>query len=146
MPVDTELKVVSRDPPVVLDAAFVERLQGLVSAARNRAPEVAERLLQEIERANVVPSDEVPPNVVNIGSAVTFRDDTSGREQTVVLVLPQDADIAERRISVLTPIGAALIGLAEGASIDWETRDGEVRQLTVIRVAPAAEGNAGTES
>jgi regulator of nucleoside diphosphate kinase len=51
-------------------------------------------------------------------------------------VFPSDADIAERRVSVLTPIGAALIGLARGASISWETRTGQRRELTVIAVSP----------
>jgi regulator of nucleoside diphosphate kinase len=80
----------------------------------------------------------MPSHVVNVGSEVTFRDNTTGRVQTVILVLPKEANIAERRVSVLTPIGAALIGLAEGASIDWSTRDGEARLLTVLQVTAAA--------
>lgn len=131
-------QTISRDPPIVVDAAYVERLRGLAIAAMERTPEVGERLLQEIERAEVLPSADMPANVVNLGSEVTFRDNTAGRVQTVVLVLPKDANIAERRVSVLTPIGAALIGLAEGASIGWETRDGESRELTVLQVAPVA--------
>jgi regulator of nucleoside diphosphate kinase len=127
----------TENPPVVLDAAYVARLQTLASSAMNVAPDVADRLLNEIDRATVLPSGDVPSHVVNIGSEVTFRDNDAGRVQTVILVLPQHADIAQRRVSVLTPIGAALIGLAEGASIDWETRDGETRQLTVLRVVPS---------
>lgn len=129
------------DPPVVLDAAYVERLQALGAAAMARSPEVADRLLHEIERATVLASADMPPKVVNIGSEVTFRDQESGREQTVVLVLPPAADIAQRRVSVVTPIGAALIGIAEGASIDWETRSGETRRLTVTRVVAERIGD-----
>jgi regulator of nucleoside diphosphate kinase len=125
-----------QDPPVVLDQAYVDRLQGLAAAARRNAPDVAERLQDEIDRAAVVASDDLPRDVVTFGSRVAFRDDASGKVQTVVLVLPQDADIARRRVSVLTPIGAALIGLATGASITWTTRDGETRQLTVLEVSP----------
>jgi regulator of nucleoside diphosphate kinase len=68
--------------------------------------------------------------------------------QTVTLVLPGEADIAERKVSVLTPIGAALIGLAQGASIDWETRDGESRELTVLQVATPrrVRGEDGTRT
>src|SRR5690606_40151451 len=95
--------------------------------------------IYEIDRADIRPSGKVPPKVVNIGSLVTFRDEASGKEQTVTLVLPQEADIAQQRVSVLTPIGAALIGLAEGASITWETRNGETRRLKITKVqAPSA--------
>ncbi len=132
----TATQTISRDPPVIIDARYVERLRGLASAAMNRTPEVGDRLLQEIERAKVLPSAKMPPNVVNLGSEVTFRDNMSGRVQTVILVMPKDANIAERRVSVLTPVGAALIGLAEGASIDWVTRDGASRELTVLKVEP----------
>jgi regulator of nucleoside diphosphate kinase len=135
MSLEHEARHGAGEPRVILDEAYVDRLQGLASAAARRSPEVAERLLHEIDRATVLPSQKVPSNVVNIGSTVTFRDDVSGREQTVTLVLPADADIDQRRVSVVTPIGAALIGLEEGAHIDWETRDGERRQLTVLKVA-----------
>lgn len=122
------------EPPVVLDAAYSDRLQGLAFASAGRIPEVADRLLHEIDRATVLPTGSVPDNVVNIGSTVTFHHDGASRVQTVMLVMPQDADIARNRISVLTPIGAALIGLAEGASITWRTRAGELRHLKVIAV------------
>lgn len=141
MPLNENLNTIVREPPVILDAAWIERLHGLASAAMQRSPDVADRLLQEIDRATVLPSGEVPATVVNIGSRVTFRDETTGREQTVTLVLPENADIAERRASVLTPIGAALIGLSEGSSITWEGRDGETRRLTVSRVR-APDGDA----
>jgi regulator of nucleoside diphosphate kinase len=139
----------SRDAPIVIDAEYVDRLRGLALAAMNRDPEVGDRLLQEIERAEVLPSADMPAHIVNVGSEVTFRDNTTGRVQTVTLVLPREADIAERKVSVLTPVGAALIGLARGASIDWETRDGESRELTVLKVRaarPAADGDNRTAS
>ena len=138
-----EFVTASADPPVVLDATFVGSLHSLALAAMARSPDVADRLLTELERATVLPSSDVPPTVVNIGSEVTFRDEATGREQTVILVLPTEADISERRVSVVTPIGAALIGLAEGASIGWETRDGESRRLTIVRVIPPSGGSNG---
>lgn len=131
-------QTISRDPPIIIDAEYFDRLRGLALAAMNRNPEVGERLLQEIERAEVLPSAAMPSHVVNVGSEVTFRDNTTGRVQTVIIVMPKEANIAERRVSVLTPIGAALIGLAQGASIDWSTRDGESRELTVLQVTAAA--------
>lgn len=134
---DPNVQTISTDPPLVIDAEYVERLRGLALAAMARNPEVGDRLLHEVERAEVLPSAEMPPHIVNIGSEVTFRDNTTGRVQRIILVLPKDANIAERRVSVLTPIGAALIGLKQGASIDWMTRNGERRELTVSEVAPA---------
>lgn len=129
-----------RLPPVTLDAAWLEQFHGLATAAMNRNPEVAERLMAEIERATIVASAEVPPSVVTIGSEVTFRDEATRATQRVTVVMPLEADIARRRVSILTPIGAALIGLDEGACIDWETLSGEVRRLTVLKVErPATE-------
>jgi regulator of nucleoside diphosphate kinase len=69
-----------------------------------------------------------------MGCEVEFRDDTTGKVQTVTLVYPEDADISQGKISVLTPIGAALIGVRVGHSITWETRTGEMRRLTVLQV------------
>ena len=69
-----------------------------------------------------------------MGSEVVYRDDTTGRIQTVTLVYPNEADIAKGRVSVLTPIGTALIGLASGNSINWRTRPGDMKRLTVLQV------------
>lgn len=140
MPITDQMSTLRKEPPVLLDAAYAERLHGLASTLLQRAPDVAERLLHEIERADVLPSSELPADVVNIGSDVTFRDEATGRTQTVTLVFPPDADIAAGRVSVLTPIGAALIGLAAGASISWETRTGEERILIVTQVNAATSG------
>lgn len=126
------------EPPIVLDAAHSERLEALAAAAmRGAAADLGDRLMAEVARATVLPSGEMPADVVNIGSEVRFRDEVTGREQSVTVVLPEGADISRGRVSVLTPIGAALIGLAVGASIGWETRDGEERRLTVLAVERA---------
>jgi regulator of nucleoside diphosphate kinase len=123
-----------QEPPIVLDAAYSEQLEALAAGVMRGAPELGERLMREVARATVLPSDEMPADVVNIGSGVTFRDDMTGREQRVTLVLPPDADIGRGRVSVLTPIGAALIGLSVGQSIEWETVSGGRRSLTVLAV------------
>jgi regulator of nucleoside diphosphate kinase len=69
-----------------------------------------------------------------MGSRVRFRDDVTGQERTLTLAYPEDADISSGRISVLTPVGAALIGLSVGQSIEWETASGGLRSLTVLEV------------
>jgi regulator of nucleoside diphosphate kinase len=128
----------TRRPPVIIDETLVERLESLASAAMARAPDLADRLLDELSRARLVPPAKLPERVVTLGNRVTWRDETTGEERTATLVLPEEADIDRGRVSVLTPIGVALIGLSEGAQFHWETRDGETRPLTVTRVGPAA--------
>lgn len=96
-------------------------------------PSVASVLAEELERAHVL-ADGPSGHSICMGSEVEFRDDTTGKVQTATLVYPGDADISLGRISVLTPVGTALIGLGAGDSITWETRTGELRQLTVLRI------------
>lgn len=132
-----------QEPPLVIDESILSTLEDLAQSAAGRMPDLATRLLHEIGRANVLPSGKMPPDVVNIGSHVAFRDETTGKEQEVVLVLPAQADIAYGRISVLTPIGVALLGLRKGASISWDTRGGETRRLTVLSVTPPRDDDGG---
>ena len=121
-------------PAIMVSAADYDRLASLADAAEERAPDVASVLRTEIERAQVVPADAVPVNVVQMGSTVEFHPD-SGQQRRVTLVYPGEADFAQGRISILTPIGAALIGLSPGQSIAWTARDGRQRRLTVLSVA-----------
>jgi regulator of nucleoside diphosphate kinase len=123
---------------ITLDAAQADQLEALAAGALRRSPALADKLLGEIARARIVETERLPRDVVALGREVTYRDETTGRAQTVTLVLPQHADIAQGRASILTPIGVALIGLREGSSFSWETRDGQTRRLTVVRVSRAA--------
>jgi len=126
-----------RVPPTLHIAAEEhERLIGLAQAHLKRFPEAAERLLAEADRAVVLPADRLPRGVVTMGSYVEFRDEESGDVRCVQLVYPGEADIAQGRISVMTLIGAALIGLSAGQSITWPKRRGEHRRLTVLRASP----------
>jgi regulator of nucleoside diphosphate kinase len=121
-------------PSVTIDRTSHERLLALGMAMLNRRPDIADPLLEEIDRAEVVPDSAMPADVVGMGSLVTFRDDNSGRVQRVRLVYPNEADIAAEKISVLTPIGTALIGLSRGQTMFWTARDGARRSLTVLEV------------
>ena len=97
-------------------------------------PDLADELADEIGRAHVLAKGKHPQHIVCMNSEVEFRDDTTGKVQKVTLVYPEEADISQRKVSVLTPVGTALIGLRNGHSITWETPNGEVRQLTVLSV------------
>ncbi|SCY79531.1 nucleoside diphosphate kinase regulator [Microvirga guangxiensis] len=126
-------------PRITLTAMDHEKLSALADAASHTMPEIAAELADELDRAHVLPKGKHSVDTVCMGREVEFRDDVSGRVQTVTLVYPNEADIAKGRISVLTPIGTALIGLPVGKSIDWTTRNGDTKRLTVIQVRePAA--------
>src|SRR5690606_5271222 len=114
-------------------------LSRLAEAGADRMPEVSDYLFAELDRARVLKGSKIPDNLVVMGSKVTFRDASRGRDEEVTLVWPEHADIGKRRISVMTPIGAALIGLTEGQSITWPSRSGETHLLEVLRVEPPAE-------
>lgn len=120
-------------PQITLGAADFSRLDQLASAAEYKLPEVASYLGQELERARVVPTREVAADVVTMGARVVFVDDQDERHD-VTLVYPEEADMENGRLSVLTPVGAALIGLKVGQSIQWRTRSDEERTLEVLAV------------
>lgn len=120
-------------PPITLTRADRERLVRLVNASQDRFPDTADYLAREIERARIV-TPQRSGSFVTMGSTVEFRDDVTGHARRVILVYPDQADVSAGKISVLTPIGAALIGLSQGQSIEWRTRGGETRSLTVLSV------------
>ena len=123
-------------PQIIVSNADYERLTDLATASLERLPEVANELLSEMDRAKVVQDGSVPDNVVRMGSTVTFTSD-DGHTRTLKLVYPADESLDEHRISVMTPVGAALIGLSEGQSISWTARDGKHHRLTVTKVKAA---------
>lgn len=123
-------------PPITLSGIDCERLDRLAQAAAATSPRAAEFLAREIARATVVPSGFLLHGVVTMGSHVEFRDDTTNLSRTITLVYPGEADLAEGRLSVLSPVGAALIGLSVGQSIEWQTPSGGWRSLTVLGVRP----------
>ena len=124
-------------PTIVVSDTDQRRLTTLATDALERFPAVAEELLSEMAQADVVTAEAVPSNVVQMGSVVAFEAD-GGETRRVQLVFPGKADIGAGRVSILTPIGAALIGLSQGQSIAWKTRDGRTRRLTVVAVEGAA--------
>jgi len=138
-----------RKPAITITRSDYERLSRLAESYAARNPDVADSLLAELDRAKIVDDDRISPDVVRMGSYLRFTSDV-GEDRRVTLVFPGEADIATGKISILTPIGAALIGLSAGQSIDWTARDGRVHRLTVEAVeppedvAPASSVEAGT--
>lgn len=130
----------SRKPRLHICESDYDRIANMALAMRRNAPDLADRMLDEIDRARLHPDDRLPPGVVRIGSQVQFRDDSSGATRQVSLVLPPEADIESGRVSVMTSVGAGLIGMSEGQEIDWPCPDGRPRTLRILAVnAPATD-------
>jgi regulator of nucleoside diphosphate kinase len=121
-----------RLPQIVVGGTDHARLTTLANAALDTVPDTAEELLSELDRARVVADEAVPQDVVRMGSMVEFE--SEGDRKRVTLVFPPDADISAGKVSVLTPVGAALIGLSKGQSIAWTARDGTSHALTIRSV------------
>lgn len=127
-------------PPLHLLASESDLIADLALSAEQRHPVVAAMLLGEIDRAELHQADDMPDGHIRLYSRVTFLDERSHQVREVQLVLPVDANIAEGRISILTPVGAALYGLADGACISWPDLDGNERLIRIMRVEhPAPE-------
>nr|WP_105383506.1 nucleoside diphosphate kinase regulator [Neorhizobium alkalisoli] len=120
-------------PSIIVRQTEHSRLTSLALAAPGRDLDVADELLSELERASVVVDVDFPGEVVGIGSTVSYETE-SGQTRTVTLCYPGDADIEQSMVSVMTPIGVALLGLSPGQSINWSGRDGHVHRLTVTCV------------
>lgn len=126
-----QTQTIRTKPAIAVSRTDHGRLTQLAEQSSNQM--VAEALLGELDRARVVPDDELAGSVVRMGSRLRYRTD-GGESRVVQLVFPAEADIAAGRVSIMTPIGAALLGLKPGQSIDWRTRDGRIQVLTVESV------------
>ncbi len=100
-----------------------------------------EALEEELERAEVVEPDELPPDVVTMRSRVRVHDLVSGDDAVYTLVFPREADVAQGRLSVLAPIGTALLGYRAGDVIEWPVPGG-VRTLQIAEVLYQPEAAA----
>ncbi len=128
-------------PPIIMSSVDQDRLDQLLSSKDYRHLPGIDALKSEIDRARVVEPSKVPPDVVTMNSTIRFADDASGAEFTLTLVYPKDAGPADR-ISVLAPVGSALLGLSVGQSIVWRVPGGRELNLRVLEVVrqPEAKG------
>lgn len=124
-----------KKPSIAINKSDHARLSQLANGLLDRKPELAEELLTELERARVVERGETLQNSVQMGSTVEYSTDTETRR--VTLVYPADADISQGKVSILTPIGTALLGLRADQSMQWVANDGRSHKLTILSVEPA---------
>jgi regulator of nucleoside diphosphate kinase len=123
--------------PITLKNSDYRRL---LATIEHHHGSLADALEDELARADTVPDDELPPGIVCMHSRVTFEDIDTGGDTTVTLVYPQEANVTDMKISVLTPVGSALIGLAIGGEIEWPLPSGGFRRLRIKAVdAPSVD-------
>jgi regulator of nucleoside diphosphate kinase len=121
-------------PPIHISETDYALIASQAMRLEATAPQVAEMLLDEIDRAEVHSRDELPRDVVTLGSTVTFVDESNGLQRRFQIVLPADADIDRGSLSIASQMGAGLIGLSAGQSIDWPYPDGRSRILRIVEV------------
>ena len=121
-------------PSIHLPESESDLVGNLALRAEHKHPVVAAMLLAEIERAEIHRDDQLPDGVVTLGAEVDFVDEKSCQLRTVQLVMPAEANISLGRISILTPMGAALYGLSTGQSIDWPDLSGQPRRIRILAV------------
>lgn len=122
-----------RLPSLVISQEDFHQISALISIART---EVSELLEEELGRAKLIPTEQLSNEIVSMNSEVTFLDLDTGKEHQMTLVYPHEANMETGRISILAPVGAALIGLRVGQSIDWPIRDKKIRRLKIVSVSP----------
>ncbi len=122
-----------------------DRLVHLLGEARRgeyRGSHYLDRLEKELDRANVVSSKNIPPDVITMNTKAFLVDVDSGEEMIFTLVFPEDADIVQDKISILAPIGTAMLGYRVGDVFEWIVPDG-IRKIKVkeILYQPESKGD-----
>ena len=129
-------------PQIYLTQNDLDQLLKLVESQPGKR---FDKLESELVRANVVSREKMPRDVVTMNSRVIFENETTRERREITLVYPGSADIDAGRISVLVPVGTALLGLRAGQSIDWELPGGERQRYRIVEVPfqPEAAGEPG---
>ncbi|TAN03548.1 MAG: nucleoside diphosphate kinase regulator [Rhodanobacteraceae bacterium] len=132
-----------KQTPITLSRLDVERLENLLDTPALRDTPAAGKLRAEFDRADIVEPADMPHDVVSMNSSADCVDESNAKHYTLTLVYPKDANADAGRISVLAPVGSALLGLRVGQSIDWPGQAGKTHRLkvTAIHYQPEAAGD-----
>ncbi len=127
------------------DRTRLQELIGVVETFGDRKRTELSHLIdlqEELDRATIVSSEKVPADTVTMNSRVLLRDIDTLAEMTYTLVFPRDADISKGNLSILAPVGTAILGYREGDVIEWEVPAGK-RRLIIVKVLyqPEAAGD-----
>jgi len=130
--------------PIYITESDLERLKALVKTQRAKqgASEYLTRLEAELEKAAVVPAQDIPPDTATMHSTVELTDLDSGEVEVHTLVFPEEADLTANKLSILAPIGTAVLGYRTGDEFEWKVPAG-VRRLRLSKVIyqPEAAGD-----
>lgn len=128
----------SIEQDIIITDVDLDRLRPVID--QNDSP-ASDSLDAELRRAKVVPQHEVPADVVTMNSEVVYEDCATSARRTVQVVYPKDANASVGKVSVLAPIGSALLGLRVGQSIEWPVPTGKKRvKVLEVRSQPEAAG------
>jgi regulator of nucleoside diphosphate kinase len=130
-------------PPVIMNSLDVERLERLLELPELAGSPAAAALQKELDRADVLDPANMPADIVTMNSRFTCRTQEDGVERELTLVYPDQADMDAGKVSVLAPVGMALLGLRIGQSIQWPGPDRTMLTLQVMRILyqPEASGD-----
>jgi len=125
---------VEHPPPIIVSSLDLARLDALLESPSHSQNPAALALGRELDRAQILPPEKIPEGIVTMHSQVKCVDELHGSAHTLTLVYPHEADFDQGKVSVLAPVGSALLGLAIGQSIDWQTPGGRKLRLRVTAV------------
>lgn len=121
-------------PEITISSLDAERLYDLIESLPADSFAGVDELELELDRANVVKPEEVPPTTVTMNSTVRFVIESSQNEFELTLVYPNDVDSSGKKISILAPVGSALLGLSQGEEIEWPKPGGGLLKVTIKEV------------
>jgi regulator of nucleoside diphosphate kinase len=113
---------------ITLTEKDYSRLKNLLESQSN------DTLEEELERASIIKDDLLPVDLVTMNSRFVYRTENDGENHEMSIVFPHEADPAEHKISILAPLGMALLGLKVGQSINWKFPDGKTKTLTIVEI------------
>jgi regulator of nucleoside diphosphate kinase len=122
-------------PPVHILETEYDMIAGLALQAEHRSPAVAAMLFEELDRATLHTPSALPSDAIRLGSLIEYVDERSGQLHKIEIVLPGQANIAEGKVSILTPMGVALYGLRANSAIEWPDLQGHDRLLRIVGVS-----------
>ncbi len=125
------MKTIQKNPVILCEEDYL-LLKRLVGSNSGSSPDEM-TLSHEIMRATVVKNEEFPSDTIRINSRVRIKDLANGKESEFTIVMPQEADIQKMKISILTPMGAALIGFRPGQTVTWKMPPG-LKEFKILKV------------
>lgn len=127
-------------PPITISSFDLERIEQLLGSAAYRKLPGVDALQNELRRATVVDPEKIPPDLITMNSAIRFVDDVTNTEYGMTLAYPSPSNPPDA-VSIMAPVGSALLGLSVGQSISWQGPGGRPLQLRILAVTYQPEAN-----